>query len=288
MRESLHRYRRLLASYLIPQRGKAVLLAVLVLGNLGLQLAGPLVVRSFLDSAIGHGTLATLTGLAAIYLAVAIVSQVVRVAESYVAEDVAWTATNRLRVDAAAQCMRLDMGFHLARTPGELIQRIDWDAELLANFFSRFVLTIVANALLLAGVLAVLFRIDWRVGLALLLYSLCGLALLGRIRGIALPFFQTFLQIFAELFGFLEEWLSGTEDARANGATDYPLRLLYERFRAYLRPQRTAMVLIRLIAGLWSSGRTAAFVRRICSASARRRYLFRASVIDMASFTAAS
>jgi len=45
-------------------------------------------------------------------------------------------------------------------------------------------------------------------------------------------------------------WIAGTEDARANGAIHYPPRLLYERFRTYPRPQRTAMVLIRAIEAL--------------------------------------
>ena len=45
----------------------------------------------------------------------------------YVGEDVGWDATNRLRVDLAAHVLRLDMGFHKLRTPGELIARIDGD-----------------------------------------------------------------------------------------------------------------------------------------------------------------
>jgi len=61
------------------------------------------------------------------------------------------------------------MAFHNSRTPGELIERIDGDVGALANFFSRFAIVIVANTLLLLGVLTVLFWEDWRIGLPILL-----------------------------------------------------------------------------------------------------------------------
>ena len=250
MRQFLDRYRALLTTYLLPQRGKAALLAALVLSNLALQLAGPLIVRSFIDDAIGHAALATLTRTAALYLAVAAVTQVVRVAEAYVAEDVAWRATNLLRIRAVQHCLNLDMSFHMTRLPGELIERIDGDSALLANFFSRFVLTILGNALLLIGVLVVLFGIDRRVGIVMLLYCAVGLAALNRMRPLMLPRWKAFLQTFADLFGFLEERLSGAEDLRANGATLYPVRQLFERFRGYMRIQRTALIWIRALQGL--------------------------------------
>ncbi len=250
MRPTFARYRAFLSTYLLSQRGKVVVLAVLLFGTIGLQLAAPLIIRLFIDTAIRHGPLSSLTTIAGLYLVVALVTQGVRVAEAYVAEDVAWTATNLLRIDAARRLLSLDMAFHLARTPGELIERVDGDAELLANFLSRFVLTILGNALLLVGVLLVLFSIDWRVGTTLLLYSIVGLLVLGRLRGVALPHLKLFRQTFAELFGFLGEWLAGAEDVRANGATAYPILLFYGRLRAYMRPQRTAVVFLRALEAL--------------------------------------
>ena len=45
-----------------------------------------------------------------------------------------------LRADLAEHCLYLDMSFHNARTPGEMIERVDGDVNVLANFFSLLAL----------------------------------------------------------------------------------------------------------------------------------------------------
>src|SRR6267378_605751 len=102
-------------------------------------------------------------------LAVFLFTQILSGLAQYVGEDVGWTATNALRSDLALHCLRLDMGFHKARTPGELIERIDGDVTALAAFFSRFIVNVLGNAVLLVGVLVVVALEDWRAGLALTL-----------------------------------------------------------------------------------------------------------------------
>ena len=95
---------------------------------------------------------------------VAFVGQIGAVVETYLAENVGQTATNALRADLTVHCLDLDMPFHDARTPGEMIERVDGDVAALANFFSRFVLSLSASALMLIGVIVLLYREDWRIG----------------------------------------------------------------------------------------------------------------------------
>ena len=66
-----------------------------------------------------------------------------------------------------AHLLRLDASFHTARTPGELIERVDGDVAMLARFFSRFVVYVLGNGILILSVLALLFDVDWRIGLGL-------------------------------------------------------------------------------------------------------------------------
>ena len=231
MQLPLRRYWRLLARYLLPQRHTLVLLSLLLLGGIALELVAPQILRSFLDRAQVDGPLRALYATAALFIGVATLAQVAAVVETYVAETVGWTATNRLRAELAEHCLRLDLAFHHARTPGELIERIDGDVTTLANFFSRFTVAVVGNALLLVGVLALLGREDWRIGLAVGLFSLATLGAMLRLYAAARPQWAAVSQETALFYGFVGERLAGAEDIRTSGppAVAQTLRRLGER-----------------------------------------------------------
>ncbi|HEY8742533.1 MAG TPA: ABC transporter ATP-binding protein, partial [Chloroflexota bacterium] len=177
-----------------------------------------------------------------LYVGVAMVQQGLSLAATYFSERVAWTATNALRADLTLHLLRLDLGFHKERTPGELIERVDGDVTALANFFSQFVVQIVGNLLFMLGVLVALWLEDWRAGLPLSIFAVIVLGAMIRLRAIAVPHWTASRQANADLFGFLEERLGGTEDIRSSGAGDYVLSRLYRFTRERLRTGRLARV----------------------------------------------
>ncbi|MBC8076514.1 MAG: ABC transporter ATP-binding protein [Chloroflexales bacterium] len=236
----IRRYGALLATYLRPQRTRVALLAALLLGNVALQLVNPQIVRSFIDSAQSGADTAVLLRAALAFIGIALVTQVLGVAATYVGQYVGWTATNALRSDLAAHCLRLDMGFHKARTPGELIERVDGDVNALSNFFSQFAINVLSNAALMVGVLALLFAEDWRVGGALTAFALVSLTALIRIQAVAIPYWREVRERSAGFFGFVGELLVGTADIRANGATDHMLRRFYAHLRGWLPIEQRA------------------------------------------------
>jgi ATP-binding cassette subfamily B protein/ATP-binding cassette subfamily C protein len=203
---------------------RVITLALLLLLGLGFQLANPWILGSFIDEAIANAPLDSLVVLALIFLGVAVGTQLVTVAETYVAENVGLTATNRMRSDLTLHALRLDPAFHNTHTPGELIERVDGDVSTLSNFFSRFLVRILGNAILLVGVLALFYTIDWRVGLAMTFFVLITVVLVNSVRNVAMPHWRRARQASADLFGFLEERLLGTEDIRSSGATAYAMR----------------------------------------------------------------
>jgi ABC-type multidrug transport system fused ATPase/permease subunit len=123
--------------------------------------------------------------------------------------------------------MRLDMGFHKLQTPGELIERIDGDVSNLAEFFSRLLVQVLGNAVLVIGILALLFREDWRIGLVGLAYGLLTLGLLQLIRQPTVNVWRDVSKGYAKLHGYVEERIGGTEDIRANGGEPYVMQRLY-------------------------------------------------------------
>src|SRR3712207_2615767 len=111
--------------------------------------------------------------------------------------------------------------FHNVHTPGELIQRVDGDVGALTNFFSQFVIRILGNGLLLAGILGVLLWEDWRLGLLLSAFAALATVILLRMKRVAVPFFKAHRQAAADLTGFWEEHITGAEDLRSSGAVPY-------------------------------------------------------------------
>ena len=239
----LKRYWNLLVNYLKPQWPWVLLLAVLILGNLGLQLVSPQIVRHFIDAARAGSALDDLTAVALLFIAVAVLSQALSILASYLGQNVAWTATNALRLDLTLHCLRLDMSFHKARTPGELIERLDGDVTTLGNFFSQMVVRLLANGLLALGILILLFREDWRVGLVGVFYALLTAALLRQVQKPAVQAWRDSRQATTELMGFLGERLDGTEDIRASGAEPYVMARLYRLMRNLLHKGRKAALM---------------------------------------------
>jgi ATP-binding cassette subfamily B protein len=242
MRIPLRQYWRLLVTYLRPQWPRTLLLGVLLAASVALQLFNPQVIRYFIDAAISGGSLDTLVGAALIFMGAALLNQGLVVAATYVGENVGWTATNALRADLADHCLRLDQSFHKARTPGELIERIDGDVNALSNFFSQFAIHMLSNLALVVGALVLLFGLDWRVGLGMSLFVVIAAVLLDRIRRRAVPLWTAERQVSAEFFGFLGEQLSGTEDIRSLGAAPYVMRRFYSLIQSWFRVEKRAGV----------------------------------------------
>jgi len=262
MQASSAGYRRILGTYLAPQRIRMIILATWMLIDLVLQLGLPRVVQTFIDSAIGGEKLDTLLWIGVAYLAVALGQNLALVGWQFVAQNIGLIATNRIRADLTQHCLNLDMGFHNAHTPGELIERVDGDVTKLENFMSQFVVQVLLNGLLLLGVIVLLFLIDWRVGLPSAISVVVAVVVARALTGRLAIYSIKERQASAELFGLLEERLSGTEDIRANGAVAYVLRRHIERSRVLFHTS-----LMRALLGMisWRSLNTAITIGAILS-----------------------
>jgi len=244
---------RLLWHYIRDYRTQFALLMTILLVNIGLQVAIPQITRYIIDAA-NTGVDASILQIAAVsFIVLAIVAQVLGVAATYVGEWLSWTATNQLRADLALHCLQLDMTFHNNTTPGKLVERIDTDVLQVAQFFSRFMIIIFGNIVLVIAILGALFIEDWRIGLAMLGFAVFTVWILYRLRNIAVPAVKAFRNSRTELFSTLEEHLAATEDLQANGAFGYVFAKSTENQQAvetaHIKSQMRSMIL-GVVAGL--------------------------------------
>ncbi len=230
----------LLRTYLKPHWFNVSLLALLLFGSLGFEILGPQLLGHFIDSI--QSSMSVLLPLALLFISLAIANQFVTALASYLSEDISWRATNTLRADLTLHCLNLDMSFHQAHTPGELIERVDGDIALLSNFFSRFVFSVLARMLLLIGIVVLTCSVDWRIGLLLLAFAGLVIVLLPPLQGVAVPQFRAARQTSAELASFLEERFSSIEDIQSLGAQSYVMLRFSQLARRLLRTTRVSSV----------------------------------------------
>src|SRR5690606_38127284 len=106
-------------------------------------------------------------------------------------------------------------------------ERIDSDVGELAEYFSEIVVSLIGNGLLVAGIIVLIFLEDWRIGLVALAYAVVMVTLLRAVQNRMVRLYTRISQASAELLGFLEEHITGTEDVVPNGGGGYVMAWLY-------------------------------------------------------------
>jgi ABC-type multidrug transport system fused ATPase/permease subunit len=230
----LQQYGSLLADYLKPQQWRVLGLTIALLTSIALQIINPQILGYFIDTAVQGGSQQALFTATIAFTAISLLTQAAAITATYLGETVAWTATNLLRVDLAAHCLRLDLSFHKAHTPGELLERIDGDVNLLSKFFSQLVIHVLGNVILLIGILVVLCFKNVLAGASLTIFALIALLVLLAQRSMAIVPWASYRQISAEFYGMLGEHIAGREDIRANGAVSYVMYRFYSLLRRWL------------------------------------------------------
>ena len=249
MLKSLITYMRLQEKYLKPHAWQFLGVAVLLTVGTGLTLAGPQVIRNFIDTAQRQGDLGQLYGTALLFLAVGVTDRLVGVLTTTVATDLAWKSTNRLRSDLLLHLLSLSRTFHNSHTPGELVERIDGDVAMLGNFLSKFALSLLRGAFVLTGVLILLHIEDWRIGLSFVGFS-CAFVLVSTVgQKLVVPFWRAERQASAEFSGFLGESLTGVIDTRTSGAVTYEILRFHKTLRPWFRAELMANIISRFSVG---------------------------------------
>jgi ABC-type multidrug transport system fused ATPase/permease subunit len=247
-------YRATLTTYLRPHRWRVALLVFLLLGSIALQLTIPLILRTFIDAAAEQAAVSAMITAGIAYLVAGVINQLLDAGASYLGTDIGWSATNRLREELSAHLFSLDMRFHNETTPGEMIERVDGDVTALSQFISRFLVRLIAAAVLLTGVVVVCWIESPILGLSITGYVILVVALLIRLRSLAVAAAEEERETSARLYGFIEERLAGIEDIRALGAGRFTMTRFVPVMRDFYERTSTAW---RKRVVVWVSANTA-------------------------------
>ena len=226
---------RALLGLIAPHRLRlSIMVAVLAVAG-ALPLVGPLLIAAFIDAAEGGSTQRHLVTLAASYVAIGLARQVIAIAVAWTATDLAWRVTNELRSTLTRHVLNLDLAFHRATSPGELVSRVDGDVTALSDFVASFAVKAAAALVTLVGLVVVLLVRDWQVGLGLGVYLALGIATLFLVRNRAVDEAAGEQAANGRMLGEVEERLTGADDLRGNGGGSHAVASFQKASAAVLR-----------------------------------------------------
>ncbi|HEY6805421.1 MAG TPA: ABC transporter ATP-binding protein [Pyrinomonadaceae bacterium] len=117
---------------------------------------------SIVNSVAGRDKLAILAFAAISVMAIAIVGAISSYFEKYLTTSVAQWVSHDLRRNLYHHIQRLSLSYHDNKRTGDLISRITSDIDTVQDFIQQVLLGFIVNVLTLAGMLVVMFYLNWR------------------------------------------------------------------------------------------------------------------------------
>jgi ATP-binding cassette subfamily B protein len=203
----------------------------------GLELLQPYLLKVAIDEHILTNDWAGLTGVATIFLGVLLALAAARAVESYLMHLAGQRVMHDLRGQLFRHLLRQEAAFFDRNPVGRLMTRVLNDVEAISEAFTSGLVAVVGDVITLAGVVAVMLWMDWR--LALVTFAivpvLSGAAAYFRVR--ARDAYRTVRWRLARLNAFLQESLQGMTVIQLFGREDHE----FTAFRRLNRELRRAM-----------------------------------------------
>ncbi len=166
-----------IASYLIPYKGRAVLLALISLVTIGADLLPPLVMRQIVDNVflLKGETVRSIDQRAAllgqwilVLIGLRIISWSMELAHGWIVSWLSARMTADIRSHLYRRLEMLTMQFYSDRRVGALMSRVTRDSDMLREFLVNGLPYLVINILKILAILGILFWMHWQLTLCML------------------------------------------------------------------------------------------------------------------------
>ncbi len=200
--------RRFLA-YVRPHWPLALLSLACIFARIGMDLVGPLILRGAVDGPVARRDAAGLLPWALLFVGSIAGLALFEVFETWITNLGGQRVIRDLRLRLFAHLQRLPMSFY-DRTPvGRLVVRATNDVENLNELFTSGLVAFFADVFLIAGVLAMMLLISWKLTLVCLSTAPLILVAVFAFRTFARAAYREMRVCIARLNAYLSESVSG-------------------------------------------------------------------------------
>lgn len=202
---------RSILAYARPHRWTFVGIFFATMLAIAADLLQPYLVKIVIDDhiAAGQNGLPFLTGMAAIYLGLAVVSFIFSYVQSNLLQYAGQHIVASIRNDLFAHITKLPMSFFDRSSSGGLVTNVSSDTETISQFFTQVLLSLIRDGMMLVFIIYFMFRLDttlaWYSMITLPVIATLAILFRGKLRQV----YQYTRSRLSRLVGFTAENLSG-------------------------------------------------------------------------------
>src|SRR5712692_6566265 len=229
----LAQYRRALA-YISPYWRKLVFVAAVSLVSTALGLVQPYISKLLIDEALLRRNMRALVFVAALMVAVTVLGFVFNILSSYRYVQVSAAVLFDMRLAVYRRLQMLSPRFYARTRLGDIVSRINNDIAEVQRVSADTLLASLANLVFLAGSVAIMLWLNWRLFLlSISLLPLSVVALRHYQRRLA-THVRTLRERSADIGSFLIETLQGIRLIVTSGAEEHEVSRFRERNRRFI------------------------------------------------------
>jgi ATP-binding cassette, subfamily B, multidrug efflux pump len=200
-----------LLSYTKPHK-KSLIIAfgLLLLTTLG-ELAGPFLVKIFIDDYLtpGNLTFQPLLILGVSYLGIQIMKSILLFFQLVKFQEIALKIIQQLRIDVFSKVQSLGLKYFDKTPAGSIVSRVTNDTEAIKDMFVTVLATFIQSGFLLAGIFIAMFILDVQLALFCLVFIPLILIVIGLYRKLSSKFYLDMRERLSQLNAKLSESLQG-------------------------------------------------------------------------------
>src|SRR5256712_1832942 len=156
---------RRLLQYLRPYWRSVLVAFVVIIVGAAVSLAQPYLMKIAIDRYIATGRLAGLDRLAAVYLALLVISFAAEYIQTWTMQLTGQRIMYDLRMAIYGHLQRLDLKYYDRNPVGRLMTRVTSDVDVLNDLFTSGVVTVFSDVLPLVGIMVIMIWMNWRLAL---------------------------------------------------------------------------------------------------------------------------
>ncbi len=206
-----------LMTYALPHKKSIVLAFVLLLiATLG-EVAGPLLVKVFIDDYLSpkNFPFTPLILLSGVYISIQVLNSVVSYFQLVKFQEIALKIIQQLRIDVFSKVQNLGMSYFDKTPAGSIVSRVTNDTEAIKDMFVSVLVTFIQSSFLMIGIFIAMFSLNRTLGLICIVLLPIILLIIRTYRKLSSIFYSDMRERLSELNAKLSESIQGMKMIQA-------------------------------------------------------------------------